>query len=255
MKGLSDKETLSITLAGIEYYWQSGQQAKADEVLQALLKTDKGSANASLWRLASAVATKQRKLGRAVACLDKALEIDYRHLPKLINLQVVRADYSQLLGAYQQVAHAHSMLDTPIDKEFVTKVVRAADRWRALDSGGTTMACQTAARILKYVGANELAWDYMTTPCALHPNESAPHLSLAQALRQDGDIDMASRAYAMAFEAESTNPQILMEQAQMLQQAGRHAEAMNVYRTVADGNWQPRFQWVKQQARWQLGVR
>src|SRR5262249_18439756 len=116
MKGLSDKETLSITLAGIEYYWQSGQQAKADEVLQALLKTDKGSANASLWRLASAMATKQRKLGRAVACLDKALEIDYRHLPKLINLQVVRADYSQLLGAYQQVAHAHSMLDTPIDK-------------------------------------------------------------------------------------------------------------------------------------------
>ena len=86
-------------------------------------------------------------------------------------------------------------------------------------------------------------------------DESAPFLQLAQALRYDGSGDLADRAYAMAFEREPTNPQILMERAQTLQQAGKLMEARKVYRQIADGEWQPRFRWVQQQARWQMGVR
>jgi tetratricopeptide (TPR) repeat protein len=254
LAGLSEREVLSVTLAGVEYYWQSGQQARADEVLHQLLKSDRGSTKAALWHLAAALATQQKKHGKAVAYLDRAMEIEYGDLPKIINLQQVRTDHARLLHAYQQVAYAHHMLDQPIERDFIRKVVRIADRWRSLDPE-PTLACQSAARILKAVGANELAWDYLTTPCALHPNEAAPHLLLAQALRQDGDIELANRAYAVAFAAEPTNAQILWDQAQMLQQAGRHADALNVYRRLADGDWQPRFQGLKQQAKWQLGAR
>jgi hypothetical protein len=58
-----------------------------------------------------------------------------------------------------------------------------------------------------------------------------------------------------AFEAESTNPQILMQRAQSLQSAGKSAQACRVYRQIAEGSWQPRFGWIQQQARSQLGSR
>src|SRR5262249_3497951 len=108
LKGVSDEDRLATTLAAVEYSWQSGQNARADDLLQGLLATRDGEQNASLWHLASAMATQQRKLGRAVVCLDRALEIEYRHLPKLINVQAVRHDYGRLLNAYQQVAFALS---------------------------------------------------------------------------------------------------------------------------------------------------
>ena len=40
-----------------------------------------------------------------------------------------------------------------------------------------TEACDTTAKILRLVGGKEaeaLAWDYLTTPLALKPNESDP---------------------------------------------------------------------------------
>ena len=78
---------------------------------------------------------------------------------------------------------------------------------------------------------------------------------MAQALRADGDYDLADKAYAAAFVAEPTNAQILWDRAQSLQQAGKATEARQVYCTLADGQWQPRFRWIQQQARYQLGIR
>ena len=66
---------------------------------------------------------------------------------------------------------------------------------------------------------------------------------------------MSGAAFAEAFETERTNAQILWDRAQNLQQAGRFDAARAVYRQLADGNWQPRFQWMAQQARWQLNNR
>ena len=254
LTNVAETERLAVNVAGVEFLWQTGQQDAADELLQKLLADEKFSNNPSLWRLASQLAGQRKLLKRQVEFFDKALEMEFKNLPTLVNLQRVRSDYGQLLNAYQQVAVAMSYLETQPPADFVTKVVRAADRWRSLDSDSTA-ACHAAARILKHLGAKDLAWDYMTTPTALRPNESEPQLVLARTLRQDGETDLADRAFALAFDAESTNPQILLEHAQMLQQAGRTADAQRLYRQVADGAWQPRFQWIKQQARWQQGMR
>jgi tetratricopeptide (TPR) repeat protein len=133
----------------------------------------------------------------------------------------------------------------------VSRTVRAADRWRALDRDSDA-PCQQASSILKALGAHDLAWDYLTTPLGRRPGESGPWLNLAQTLNRQGSLDLADRAYAAAFDAEATNAQILWDRAQNLRQAGKLDEAHKVLTQLADGKWQPRFNWLKEQARGQV---
>jgi Flp pilus assembly protein TadD len=67
-------------------------------------------------------------------------------------------------------------------------------------------------------------------------------------MKQEGEYDLADRAYAQAFETESTNAQILWDRAVLLQQSGKNAEARRLFRQIAQGTWQPRFEWLRQQA-------
>jgi cytochrome c-type biogenesis protein CcmH/NrfG len=92
----------------------------------------------------------------------------------------------------------------------------------------------------------------LTTLIALRPNEAAPWLELAQTLSRKGDLDLADRAYTAAFEAEPTNAQILWDRAQNLRQAGKTVAAQKLFRQLAEDKWQPRFQWLQTQAKWQV---
>ena len=38
--------------------------------------------------------------------MEKALDLEYQHLPEVVNLQALRADYGQLLTYYEQLAKA-----------------------------------------------------------------------------------------------------------------------------------------------------
>jgi cytochrome c-type biogenesis protein CcmH/NrfG len=86
----------------------------------------------------------------------------------------------------------------------------------------------------------------------MKPGESEPWLGMARSLRSEGELEMANLAFAAAFEAEPTNPQLLWEQAENLRQAGKLATAQKVIQQIADGSWQPRFNWLQTQARAQL---
>jgi ferric-dicitrate binding protein FerR (iron transport regulator)/tetratricopeptide (TPR) repeat protein len=245
-------ERLPLTLVGIEFLGQTGQVARADVLLQPLLTDAKLAENLSLWRLAAAITQRRGMLARSAAYLEKALDLEYRQLPDVVNLEAVRSDYGSLLEHYQKLASAVTILETAPPQDFLARIVRAADRWRSLDNDSTA-ACQAAARILQKLGAKDLAWEYLTTPVGQKPNEAAPWVSLAQTLQGERDFDLADRAYAAAFAAEATNAQILWDRAHNLQQAGRVAEAREVYRRLAEGTWQPRFQALQQQARSYLG--
>jgi hypothetical protein len=131
-------------------------------------------------------------------------------------------------------------------------VVRAADRWRALDRDSAE-PCRLAARVLRTLGEDrELVWGYLTTPVALRPNEAGPWSGIAEEMRQAGEADLADRALQAAFEAEPTNAQHLWDRARHLGQAGQTARARALYRQLAEGSWQPRFAWVQAQARREL---
>jgi tetratricopeptide (TPR) repeat protein len=162
-----------------------------------------------------------------------------------------REDYGKLLEHYQNQLEALVSLKIAAPDGFLTKVVRVADRWRALDGDGDA-ACQAAGRILQSLGERELAWDYLTTPVGKQPNESGPWVRLGRTLGKRGEPDLADRAYAAAFEAEPTNAQILWDRASNLRQTGKLTEAKKLYRQLAEGTWQPRFNWLQTQARWQM---
>jgi thioredoxin-like negative regulator of GroEL len=80
-------------------------------------------------------------------------------------------------------------------------------------------------------------------------------VDLARTLQRQGDLERADRAFASAFAAEPTNAQLLWDRAQNLRQAGRLSEGSKLLQQLAEGSWQPRFQAVQRQARWQLDNR
>ncbi|MBM4069723.1 MAG: hypothetical protein FJ271_12345 [Planctomycetes bacterium] len=269
-----------VALGVIPYLVKTEQIARADALMQEVVKEKGLKLSAGGWRLAQDLARRQGSIGRAAEYLQKAMEIEYRApsppapLPEgeggkgaspegegsnvptreaegsgLIDLQKLRADFGQLLNLYHQQALALGA-DAGPAKAFIAKVVRAADRWRELDND-PTQACQLAAKILQVLGDRELAWDYLTTPIDQRPNEAAPWLDLARQTR-DSDFDLTDRAFGLAFRAEATNAQILWDHARFLQAAGHGERAQQLYRQIADGDWQPRFQSLKSLARGQL---
>jgi hypothetical protein len=247
-----------VNLAALEYLITHRLQGRpdaldgrADELRDRLLADKDLAAKSGIWRLSAALAQERGQAARSVADLEKALDIEYQQMPDLINLEAVRTDYRLLFSRYWEIAKAAQTLEQPSPAGLVDRVVRTADRWRSLDSQAGEI-CQRAGAILKMLGAKELAWDYQTTPIALRPNEAAPWLELAQQLRESGDLEQADDAYARAFRSESTNPQILWDRAQNLLNLGRVNEARQLWRQIAEGSWQERFQTLIPQARWHL---
>jgi hypothetical protein len=249
-----DKERQGMTLAAVELLAESGEYAEADRLLRGLLDDAELTKRADLWRLAVRLAEKREQPARQFECLERALDAEYRALPEVINLREVRHEYGRLLGHYEEMANALERLKLRPPADFTARVVRTADRWRALDPDGNN-ACEVAGRVLRKLGEQELVWDYLTTPVGRRPNESGPWVELATTLSRTGELALADRAYAAAFEAEPTDAQILWDRAQNLRRSGKSAEAQKLYRQLAEGDWQPRFQWVRTQAKWQLEKR
>ena len=70
--------------------------------------------------------------------------------------------------------------------------------------------------------------------------------------KRKGELELADRAYKAAFEAEPTNAQILWDRAENLRRIGKTVEATGLFRQIAEGTWQPRFQGLVNQARTQV---
>jgi tetratricopeptide (TPR) repeat protein len=216
--------------------------------LQGLLADPKLARQSLLWRLASDLAKLRDMNARAIECLEKALDLDAERPPPVIDLVLARTEYGAVLAHYQALADAMVALKLAPPPDFVSRVVRAADRWRAVDTDPSN-ACDAAAKILKRLGDRELAWDYLTTPIGLRPNEAAPWSRLASGLGTLGELALADRAYRAAAEAEPTDAQLLWDRAQNLKRIGKHQEAQQLVRRIADGTWQPRFQGLQSQAK------
>jgi tetratricopeptide (TPR) repeat protein len=201
-----------------------------------------------LWRWRSNIARDFNQTAAAMAALEKALDLEYAELPELVNLESIRTDYRTLMTHYQKIAEASASLEKSATKAFLAKVIRTADRWRLIDADGAE-ASTLAGKILFTMGERDLAWDYWTTPIDLHPAESRPWLELAETMKSQGDLEKADRAFGLAFEAEATNPEILMKRAQNAVRMGETNRARQLYRQIADRDWQERFATVVEQAK------
>lgn len=244
----SAEERNGLTLVAVNFLAQRKNYLQADRLLAKLLEDKKLATYPDLWRWRSTLNRDANQVATSIACLEKALELEYADLPELVNLESIRTDYRALLTHYQKIADASASLEKSATKVFLAKVIRTADRWRLIDADHSEPSL-LAAKILFTMGERELAWDYWTTPIDLHPAESRPWLELAAAMKTEGDLEKADRAFAIAFEAEPTNPEILWNRAQNAVRMGQPDRARQLYRQIADSDWQERFQGIVERAR------
>jgi tetratricopeptide (TPR) repeat protein len=246
--GVPESERLGLTLARIEHFRQTKQLSRADALLQTVLNDKQYADWPALWYLAEAIAGARGMTARAIGFRQRAMDIEFEHLPEKVNIEVIRNDYGQLLARYEKLATAIGPSHDASPPELLAGVIRAADRWRQLDTDPTA-ACQAAARVLGELGETDLAWDYLTTPLSVQANEAASWTNLAQMLRQQGHVDLADRAYVAACDAEPTNAQVLWDRAELLWENGRRDQARPLFRQIATGSWGPQFSALQSRAK------
>ncbi len=228
-----DGRRAAPTLAAVEYLSQTHQYDRADRLFQTLLDDEMLAQHSDLWRLGYQLALQRKNPARAFTCLAQALELEYRAAPAWIDVQAVRTDYGALLGHYAEVVRATATLGQKPPADLAAKVVRAADRWRALDIDGT-LACGPAFQSLRALGDTDLAWDYLLMSSGTD-RDGFTWANLAQSLQQSEDFDLAERAYAQACLVDPGNPNLARARADNLMQAGRGAEGRELLRHIPDG--------------------
>src|SRR5262249_20243926 len=91
-------ERLFVRLLGVEYFWHTQQTERGDQLLQDLLTDATLARQSSLWRLSVRLAADLNQKKRQFAALERALDLEYQHLPEVIDLQGLRQDYGNLLS-------------------------------------------------------------------------------------------------------------------------------------------------------------
>jgi ferric-dicitrate binding protein FerR (iron transport regulator) len=248
------KDHIPLMEAVLDFLEETGQLAAADTLLQGFLGTPSSAKDPRVLRRAYQLAGKRNMPRRELEYLEQLLEQEFEKLPEIVDLTAIRKEYEDLLRRYENQAKAVQSLGLVLPGDFQAKVIRVADRWRALDRDSDD-PCNLAARILQTLGDRESAWDYLTTPIAGRPNESRPWANLAATLAQEGEWSLAENAYAAACQADPTNAQVLWDRAHNLTQAGRLTQAAPLYRRLADGPWAPEYRGLQEQARTRLGSR
>lgn len=255
LAALPADESRGTTLAAVQVLYHAGKFDRADALLTPMLEDDELAGFVSLWRLAADLAERRGRLATSVTRWEKVAEMEYSRLGKSYDVATAREPFESLMQRYDKLVTALAATEQPASAELVAKIVRAADRWRALDTDATA-ACMSAAKILAALGKEDLAWAYATTPLANAPVNQAgapaasgsPYATLAKQLADRGEVALAARAYTAAEAEQPTNAQHLWEHAQLLERHGRFAEARAIYERIAGGNWPADQAALKQQA-------
>jgi ferric-dicitrate binding protein FerR (iron transport regulator) len=252
-----DTERLIVHLAAIDLLSHTGRTDRAGELMGGLLKNDKWNEAPELWRLAARLATQRNQGETAVECLERALDLEYRDLPEVINLESWRRDYGAVLAHYRDLAGRTTSTKSPLVDDFrdtlAARTIRAADRWRAHDPEAAG-ACRTASEVLQLLGEDELAWEYLTTPSAMQQERSSSVRGQAAALSREGRHTLAEFAYEVAAAAEPDDPDIVWERAQNLRRAGKRAEADRWLKTLLAPKDDETWNWrrARERAAWEL---
>jgi len=251
LTGIKDESERLLTCgAAIEMLTRFREETRAAKLARELLQTPRFAKNSYLWRLGSQLADRTGQTTEAIGCLERALDLEYRHLPEVINLETWRQDYRRLLDHYKSLAGTATEATVAVP-ELIQKVVRAADRWRAHDPTEPSTPCELAAGILARLGQRHLAWEYKTTPIAYQHGEGTSPANMAAELSGNGEHELAEHAFVVALRADPTNGMLVWNRAMNLRQWGKVQQAREVLKPLAedkDNNWPE----LRQRAVWQL---
>src|ERR1051325_5641498 len=97
--------------------------AQAERLLHTLVQDKELAKSPELWRMREACAKQVGQFALALTCLEMALDLEFKEMPELIDLQSVREDYRGLLNHYQKIADAHGVFEKKAPKDFLAKVI------------------------------------------------------------------------------------------------------------------------------------
>ena len=240
------------TLAVVDFYQHNNELARADALLQPLLADPRLAEMPGLWRLAAALVERRGMETQAISYLEKALGLEYRHLPNVIDLNSWRADYGRLLNYYLKSARGAKALNAAAPPDLRAKTLRTIDRWRAHDPEANER-CKTAAEIFNLLGETELAWDYHTTALLDQGLSVSTWQNLAESLSKEGDYrPVADEALLVAAQVEPSNAEVLWQRALNLRAAKQNEEADQLLRRLANETWPERYQGIRAAAQFQM---
>jgi len=242
----------ALAMAALRLTSETRQWAEADGIISTMLASRRSHSLPWLWRLGAHIAAQRERTASAAGRMGVALEIEHSLRPKDGNLPAFRADHTNLLQQYGQLATSMATLHPEPPRQVVEGIVRTADRWRSLDAD-PSQACRLAAAALRQLGAKELAWAYLTTPMAGRSGEPSQWVALAAELAGQNEPALADRAYVAAFQSDPDNAQILWDRAQLLQRNGQDDRARQIYRRIVEGRWPEKHKALQQQAKVLLG--
>lgn len=207
------------------------------------------------YRLAYRVAEARGQTAAKFAYLETALRLE--PVPEVIELEAWRQDHRPLLAHYHERAQVLADLgqraDAAARADLIRRTVWAIDHLRANDPEAGNDSAQ-AGHTLRLLGAEELAWDYLTTPHAGKDEVPSLH-GEASSLSRTGASALGDRMYRVAIEAEPTNVALWWDRAQALHQAGRTADAKALFQALAEGTVNKDDQVYRERARWWLQQR
>jgi tetratricopeptide (TPR) repeat protein len=243
----SSRQPIPSTLAAVSYLCATGQTARAAARLEPLLADERGHRLPGLWWLAAALARQRGLPARAAEYLDLALDLEYSQASAAFELPRLRANYRELLERYRDAGDGVAGSGADEQQRLAACVVRAADRWRSLDPE-TGDACRLAADALARLGAIDLAWDYATSPLASAAETSFAWDKRGREYHRQGQYELAQRAYALAFEAQPTNAELLWHRAQAFVEAGHRDRAQALWQELVRRAWDPKYDSLRRQA-------
>ena len=142
--------------------------ARAERTLGPILENTNCGRCPWLWRLAATLSDRRGRTARAVFCWEHALELQYGDRSDTVNVRRLRNDYGWLLAQYPKLSTVVATDRAAPLWDLVERVIHAADRWRRLDPDPVP-ACRAAAKVLRELGAHDVARGYATTPLATMP--------------------------------------------------------------------------------------
>ena len=245
--GVRLKERPDLLAVGLQCLITIDDWGRAEDFARQLINYRDAKENSALWRTASQIATALGNDDESLRRLEQAMRLEFSSLPDTVNVESFRADYNKLFDRFTTFADETIAERKQLPDDFVERVTQAADAWRSIDPD-PTFACQRAARLLQFAGLYDDAWDYWTTPLVNTASSSAAWTSLASALAETNQIHRASQAWAEAFAAEPTNPELLWNHATLLRNHNQPERAKKLLTQIMNGEWQPRFANYKSKA-------
>lgn len=236
-----------LNLAVLRYAQSADDWKLAEDCFQRTFADGELVKQGSLWRDAAHAALQQQNVVEWARRMERALELEYDALPPTVDLATFRADYANVLGQLERSLDHAKEAKLPGRDDLLVLLDRMAERWRELDPEETT-ACHRLAEVYAKVGQAKTAWDYWTTPLSEAPDQSSPWQQFASRMQQQGRFVDADRAWTTACELEPTNADLLLGHAEFLKSQQQLSRARELWRRVAEGTWQPRFEPSKQRA-------